>query len=143
MQPKVYFACSIRGGRDDADIYGDLVVIIKKYAEILTEIFADKTLTVAGMQKPAGDIWSNDIKWIGEADAIIAEVTNPSLGVGYEIAKAEKMGKPILCLFRPEGERKLSAMIAGSPSATTFEYTDMLSAEHAIATFLGNLRLHR
>lgn len=137
---KVYFACSIRGGRDDADWYGDLVEVIKKYAELLTEIFADKQLTTAGMSKPSGEIWSNDIKWIGQADAIIAEVTNPSLGVGYEIAKAEKMGKPILCLFRQEGERKLSAMIDGSPSATIFEYEDLNSAEHAIVTFLSNLR---
>ncbi len=136
---KVYFACSIRGGRDDVDIYGELVTIIKKYAEIMTEIFADKQLTTAGMTKPSGEIWSNDIQWIGRADAIIAEVTNPSLGVGYEIAKAEKMSKPILCLFRPEGERKLSAMIDGSPSATVFEYEDLGAAEHAIATFLGNL----
>ena len=136
---KVYFACSIRGGRDDADTYGELVTIIKKYAEVLTEIFADKKLTVAGMEEPTGDIWSNDIRWIGQADAIIAEVTNPSLGVGYEIARAEKMGKPILCLYRPEGERKLSAMIHGSPHATVFEYKDPVSAEHAISTFLGEI----
>ncbi len=136
---KVYFACSIRGGRDDADIYSELVNIIKKYAEIMTEIFADKELTTAGMAKPSGEIWSNDIKWIGQADAIIAEVTNPSLGVGYEIAKAEKMSKPILCLFRPEGEKRLSAMIDGSPSAIVFEYDDLASAEHAIATFLGKV----
>lgn len=140
---KVYFACSIRGGRDDAEFYGELVLIVKKYAEVLTEIFADKTLTTSGMSKPSGDIWSNDIRWIGEADAIIAEVTNPSLGVGYEIAKAEKMGKPILCLFRPEGERKLSAMIGGSPNATVFEYTTVTSAEHAISTFLSNIRTHQ
>ncbi|MEJ0072896.1 MAG: nucleoside 2-deoxyribosyltransferase [Candidatus Saccharibacteria bacterium] len=139
---KVYFACSIRGGRDDADWYGELVQVAKKYCEVLTEIFADKKLTAAGMQKPTGEIWSNDIKWIGQADAIIAEVTNPSLGVGYEIAKAEKMGKPILCLFRPEGERKLSAMIAGSPNASVFEYTDLATAEHAIATFMANVRIH-
>ncbi|MDB5184941.1 MAG: nucleoside 2-deoxyribosyltransferase [Candidatus Saccharibacteria bacterium] len=137
---KVYFACSIRGGRDDAEIYGNLVTVVKKYAEVLTEIFADKKLTVAGMDKPAGDIWSNDVRWIGQADALIAEVTNPSLGVGYEIAKAQEMGKPILCLFRPEGERKLSAMIAGSPSATIFEYSTPTSAEHAISTFLSTIR---
>jgi hypothetical protein len=136
---KVYFACSIRGGRDDADAYSELVIVIKKYAEVLTEIFADKKLTTAGMSDPVGDIWSNDIRWIGQADAIIAEVSSPSLGVGYEIAKAEKMGKPILCLFRPEGERKLSAMILGSPSATVFEYDKPLSDEHAISTFLSNL----
>jgi len=121
-------------------MYGALVKVIKKYAEVVTEIFADKSLTTAGMTSPTGDIWSNDIRWIGQADAVIAEVTNPSLGVGYEIAKAEKMGKPILCLFRPAGEKSLSAMIAGSPHATVFEYEDPLSAEHAISSFLGDLR---
>ena len=136
---KVYFACSIRSGRRDAETYGELVTIIKKYAEVLTEVFADKTLTTAGSAGPSGDIWSNDIRWIGQADAVIAEVTSPSLGVGYEIARAEKMGKPVLCLFRPGGERKLSAMIDGSPGATIFEYTDPASAEHAISTFLHNL----
>jgi 2'-deoxynucleoside 5'-phosphate N-hydrolase len=136
---KVYFACSIRGGRNDADTYSELVKIIKKYADVLTEIFADKTLTAAGSAGPSGDIWSKDIKSIGQADALIAEVSSPSLGVGYEIAAAEKMGKPVLCLFRPEGERKLSAMIDGSPSATIFEYTSPQSAEHAISSFLHNL----
>lgn len=136
---KVYFACSIRAGRDDADTYSDLVQVIKKYADVLTEIFADKKLTTDGSTGPTGDIWSNDIRWIGQSDAVIAEVTNPSLGVGYEIARAEKMDKPILCLYRPEGERKLSAMIHGSPHATVFEYENPLSAEHAISTFLGKI----
>lgn len=136
---KVYFACSIRGGRDDADVYSELVQMIKKYAEVLTEIFADQKLTAAGSVGPTGDTWSNDIRWIGQADALIAEVTNPSLGVGYEIAKAEKMGKPVLCLFRPQGERKLSAMIDGSPHVTIFKYKNPLSAEHAVSAFLSTV----
>lgn len=140
---KVYFACSIRGGRADADYYAELVQTIKKYADVLTEIFADKKLTAEGMASPTGDIWSNDIQWIGQADAVIAEVTNPSLGVGYEIAAAEKMGKPILCLYRPVGGKKLSAMISGSPGATILEYNSVASAEHAIAAFLHNLRVHQ
>ncbi len=140
---KVYFACSIRGGRDDAEWYGQLVQLAKKHCEVLTEIFADKKLTAVGMDKPTGEIWSNDIQWIGQADAIIAEVTNPSLGVGYEIARAEKMGKPVLCLYRPSEGKKLSAMIAGSPGASVFEYTDLTTAEHAIATFMANVRTHQ
>lgn len=139
---KVYFACSIRGGREDASYYGELVSIISKYAEVLTEVFADKKLTADGMANPSGDIWSNDIRWIGQSDAIIAEVTNPSLGVGYEIAAAEKMGKPVLCLYRKESDKKLSAMIEGSPGATVLEYSDVLSIEHAIASFMANVRTH-
>ena len=33
---------------------------------------------------------------------IVAEVTQPSLGVGYEIGRAFDMNKPILCLYRPQ-----------------------------------------
>lgn len=34
--------------------------------------------------------------------AVVAEVTQPSLGVGYEIGRAVAMGKKILCLYRPQ-----------------------------------------
>lgn len=39
----------------------------------------------------------------------VVEVTQPSLGVGYEIAQAEIMGKKMLCIYR-NGD-KLSAII--------------------------------
>ena len=38
---------------------------------------------------------------------LVAEVTQPSLGVGYEIGRAVAMDKKILCLYRPqEGKSK-------------------------------------
>ena len=40
---------------------------------------------------------------------IVAEVTQPSLGVGYELGRAVAMGKRILCLYRPqENKRKFT-----------------------------------
>lgn len=136
---KVYFACSIRGGRDDAELYAELVQIIKEQAQVLTEIFADKKLTPQGMNKPAREIWQTDLAWVREADAIIAEVTNPSLGVGYEIAKAEELRKPVLALHRPAPERKLSAMILGSPQVQNHEYTTLPEAAVIIERFLGRV----
>lgn len=136
---KIYFACSIRGGRDDADTYAELASHIKTKAVLLTEIFADGKLTSSGMNKPNTDIWSTDIAWVKESDAIIAEVTNPSLGVGYEIAKAEEWGKPVLALFRNDGDRKLSAMIAGSPNTKTAYYTTLAEAQSAIDEFISEL----
>lgn len=134
---KVYFACSIRGGRDDAALYGKLVEIIRQGSTVLTEIFADKTLTPQGMNKPADEIWQTDLAWIQEADVVIAEVTNPSLGVGYEIAKAEEWGKPVLALYRPSPERKLSAMILGSPKVKNCEYETLEQAQAIILAFLA------
>lgn len=135
---KIYFACSIRGGRDDAELYGELARYIKTKATLLTEIFADGKLTSQGMNKPNSEIWATDIAWVKESDAIIAEVSNPSLGVGYEIAKAEEWGKPVLALFRDDGTRKLSAMVEGSPLTQAVYYKTATEAQTAIDDFLNN-----
>jgi nucleoside 2-deoxyribosyltransferase len=136
---KIYFACSIRGGRDDAELYAELVDAIKQHALVLTEIFTDTKLTAQGMKKPAPEIWQTDIAWIKQADAIIAEVTNPSLGVGYEIAKAEEWNKPVLALYRPQPSRKLSVMILGSPTVQNHEYTRISRATTFIEQFVASL----
>lgn len=136
----IYFACSIRGGRDDADIYGQLVSHISTQAAVLSEIFADKTLTPEGSSGASRDIYDKDITWVRQSEAVIAEVTNPSLGVGYEIAKAEEWGKPILALFRESGERKLSAMIDGSPYLTVVRYEEIDEAKLAIDQFIQALK---
>ena len=45
--------------------------------------------------------------------AIVAEVTQPSLGVGYELGRAVAMGKRILCIYRPQPDKsKLSFLHA-------------------------------
>jgi nucleoside 2-deoxyribosyltransferase len=136
---KIYFACSIRGGRDDAELYGELARYIKTKATLLTEIFADGQLTAHGMNKPSKDIWATDIAWVKESNAIIAEVTNPSLGVGYEIAKAEEWNKPVLALFRDDNTRKLSAMIDGSPTTRVVYYRTLEDAQTAIDAFILEL----
>lgn len=43
-------------------------------------------------------IYKRDVDWLLESDFVIAEVTQPSLGVGYELGFAEAKGKPVLCL---------------------------------------------
>ena len=135
---KVYFACSIRGGGDKS-LYPSLVKIISQKAALLTEIFVADGLSPEGSNLPNTEIWERDISWIAEADAIIAEVSSPSLGVGYEIAKAEEGNKPILCLFRINGETKLSAMIAGCPNLKIANYANIDEAQTAIEDFLANL----
>lgn len=133
---KVYFACSIRGGRDDADVYKKIVDFLSSRSKLLTEIFADQKLTSMGMNKPNKDIFKTDIEWIKQSDILIAEVSNPSLGVGYEIAKAEELGIPILCLYRTQPNKKLSAMIAGNPKIQVEEYKDIKDVFKKINNFL-------
>jgi len=140
---KVYFACSITGGRDNAHLYQDIVDGIKETgAELLSELFADQSInskTGVGIKKGMSkhSIWKFDMDWVRQADVIIAEVTQPSLGVGYEIAKAEEMGKPVLSLFYEPSDKRLSAMIEGSDRNQTEYYSDQSEVKNIIAKFIS------
>ncbi len=137
---KVYFACSIRGGRNDQPVYEEIVSLIKTDAIVLSEIFGDKSLTQDGHSNLSDrQIWVRDMAWLKEADAIVAEVTNPSLGVGYEIAKAEEMGKPILALHRIIPGKRLSAMVAGSSKVKVAEYQNVAELKSTISNFLAKI----
>lgn len=62
----------------------------------MTEHISDKNLTELGEVLSNEKIYKRDIAWLNEADIVVAEATTPSLGVGYEIAKAEAINKKIL-----------------------------------------------
>ncbi len=137
---KIYVAASIRGGRDDQPIYEKIIQMVSEYGTVLTELFGSSTITSThGTGKDVEAIFLKDMGWIEEADAIVAEVTQPSLGVGYEIGRAETMRKPILCLYRTNAERTLSAMIAGNPKVTVQTYTNVEEVKDILATFFAGL----
>ena len=56
-------------------------------------------------------------------DIVIAEITAPSLGVGYEIAYAEALHKKIIALFNQTSGTKPSAMLNGNPNITLIYYS--------------------
>lgn len=136
-RPKIYFAGSIRGGRDDIPVYRGIVDHLRERGDVFTEHVADDALTESGEAGMTDrQICERDLEWIGKADVVVAEVTTPSLGVGYEIAKAEVLGKPVLCLFRENTGRLLSAMIAGSERCVVRRYGTLEEAATAVDEFL-------
>jgi hypothetical protein len=114
---RIYFAGSIRGGRDDWSIYREIVELLGEYGTVLTEHLGASDISVSGEDLPDKYIHDRDLDWLKSCDRLVAEVTRPSLGVGYEIAKATGWGKRVLCIFRRSVTPSLSAMIAGSGSA--------------------------
>ncbi|XP_078011472.1 5-hydroxymethyl-dUMP N-hydrolase isoform X2 [Phascolarctos cinereus] len=65
---------------------------------------------------------------------VVAEVTQPSLGVGYELGRAVALNKRVLCLFHPQSGRVLSAMIRGAADGTRFQVWDY--EENEVETLL-------
>ncbi len=126
---KFYFAGSIRGGRHDQELYLDIIKLLGKYGEVLTEHIGDKLLSSMGEDGPTDDfIYARDMAWLKEADVVIAEVTTPSLGVGYEIGNMDGK-KPILCIYREQDGKKLSAMLSGSKGLGCVKYRELSELE--------------
>lgn len=134
---KIYFAGSITSGRNDAVIYQQIMGhAISLGWKVLTEHIGGINLTTTGESYTVQHIYQRDMAWIHEADVIIAEVTTPSLGVGYEIAMAEMLEKPVLRLFRPSCGRRLTAMVSGKAGVTIAEYDSIPEMQAHVARFL-------
>jgi len=135
---KIYFAGSIRGGRDDAVIYEAMITWLRSFGEVLTEHVGDPGLSERGDDGSSdGHIHDRDMAWLSSCDLVIAEVTTPSLGVGYELGRATALDKPVLSLHRTiSAGQPLSAMIAGSPGIQTAYYSSLDEAKTIIEEFI-------
>jgi len=122
---KIYFSCSISGGRKYLETDKQIVAFLKKLDfDVLTEHIVKTDVLDQEKQHSAEYVFARDINWIEECHAVIAEVSNPSLGVGYEICHALTIGKPVLCLY--EKAIFLSRMISGNtmPGLIVKSYSD-------------------
>lgn len=133
---KIYFAGSIRGGRNDASLYREIIDFLRSFGEVLTEHIGDLNLTEIGDDGPDDRfIHDRDLEWLLSSDVLVAEVTQVSMGVGYEIGRAVESGKKVLCLFRPCENRKLSAMIAGCSKIDLVRYQSFSEAKTIITDY--------
>lgn len=139
---KIYFAGSIRGGREDAALYLQIIDYLKTFGEVLTEHVGDPNLTELGDDGPTDRyIHDRDVEWLQSADILVAEVTTVSMGVGYEIGRAIESGKEVLCLFRPGNGKNLSAMIAGCPDLKLVKYNSFEEIREQISSFIKSTRI--
>ncbi len=133
---KIYFAGSIRGGRQDQEVYFSIINELTKYGIVLTEHIGRRNLSDKGEQNLTEQfIFERDMEWVRESDVVVGEVTSPSLGVGYEIGQAESMGKKILLLYRSVEGKKLSAMLLGNPKVKVVQYETFDDAKAILAEY--------
>lgn len=119
---KFYFAGAIRGGRDKVETFIKINDLLKKYGIVLDEHVANPNVNKLEQNISLEEIYTRDINWIEECDIVVAEVSTPSLGVGYELAYAENLDKPIICLY--DENINVSAMIRGNKYFNLMKYKD-------------------
>lgn len=133
----IYFSCSITGGRQDQTIYQSITdILLSAGYEVPTSHLAEATVMDADQQIEPQDVFIRDSTWVAECDALVAEATTPSHGVGYEIALALSLGKPVLCCYR-KGVR-VSKMLTGNtlPGYYQLAYSNIQELHEGLQAFL-------
>jgi nucleoside 2-deoxyribosyltransferase len=131
---RVFFSCSMRGG------FGKLA---QEELRKIPDILEEQGMTVISRHQTRekfmesesrltdSEIHDRDYAWLKEADIVIAEITNPSLGVGAEIADAVNLGIPVLC----EYEQQISAYVRGKAGVVCKAYSGCEELKTVISGF--------
>lgn len=94
--------------------------VISTLEELDLNVFAPQFLSPAAPE----EIYRRDVSNVRLCDFVIAEVSNPSLGVGMEIMLAIELMKPVLMFFNGELE-SLSKMVRGADGKVLIEYKSL------------------
>jgi nucleoside 2-deoxyribosyltransferase len=134
----IYFSCSITGGRSDQPVYQTLVeYMLANGHEVPTAHLSGTDVMQLETAAQPDWVYQRDTTWVQECDVIVAEVSTPSHGVGYEIALGVALGKPVLCCFQTD--KRVSKMILGNPHVSLAPYETAEEALSAVDTFLKNV----
>lgn len=130
---KIYFAGSIRGGRSQIQRFKKIIEELKKYGQVFGEHIQNEDLSIYGETSLASDeILEREKKMIFESDVVVAEVSTPSLGVGYLLSHASDLNKKIFAMYEGEDSLKLSAIIKGDKNIRVVLYKNDNNIEEQV-----------
>jgi 2'-deoxynucleoside 5'-phosphate N-hydrolase len=137
----IYFACSITGGRDLEPVFQTIVhALLEDGHTVPTAHLAESTARAYEASVSPPEVYSRDTGWISGCDVLVAEVSTPSHGVGYEVCYALGLQKPVLCVHR--AGIPVSKMLTGNPDEKlrVLAYRDDEEAIGIVRAFLSNVK---
>jgi len=132
----VYCAGAIKGDSSYRERYQEMVNIVKNEGHSALSELNPEFHSAFPLNE--NQIFQRDIKWIENSNLMIAEISGPSLGVGFEISYAlYEREIPVLALYDSSVDQ-VSAMIAGCDSELLYvkKYTDSEELSELIKSFL-------
>lgn len=122
---QIYISGSIYGGLEKIETYKVLIEALEKYGKVLDKQIADpKTIEKEAYQSDE-EIYKDLESKLISADIVFAEVSIPSLGVGYELGFADKLGKKIVAIYDETYIEKVSTMIRGNKRIKLIPYKNI------------------
>lgn len=129
---KIYYAHSIKWSHiwwewEPSDV---IPILQSRWHEILSEEIYTINNTLTDI-----DIFIRDKSMVDESDLILANLTNPSLWVWYELWYAEAQWKKIIWFFQWNITKRISSMIAGNKNIPVYNIEILNELEQIIKNF--------
>ncbi|MBX7052618.1 MAG: methyltransferase domain-containing protein [Flavobacteriales bacterium] len=146
MQTKTFIAAPIQAKRHNQSFFEEL---ISSLATITSVANPNQILNVPSTQEisqlRSQDIFSANLKLIASSDIFLAEISMPSLGVGFEISKARDLSKPIICIYDTSYAPEISIMIKGIvyENIHFIEYNDINDLIQKLSVLYEKLNLQQ
>lgn len=141
---KVYLACTVRGDRGAVAVARALADALECMGHtILTRHLLDENVERAEAQLTERAVFERDMRWLDDADILVAEASGSSYGVGFEVGyvlgRFDVTGQRVLLLYDAARRPLVSRLIAGNvhPGCTTYPYRDADDLLRFVGTFLA------
>ncbi|MEO0158476.1 MAG: DUF4406 domain-containing protein [candidate division WOR-3 bacterium] len=139
---KVFVSTAITGGRRE---YVEAVRAIvnaleEEGVEVLNARVSDPTFPQPGVDRDSA--LREVYQWLQEADALVAEATVSSTGVGCELSLVQARGKPVLLLYDAHFGFRISDWVLHhpAPNVATKPYRDLSQLKEEVRTFVRGLK---
>lgn len=126
---KIYLACTVRGDRGTVLAARRIhECLLRLGHEVLTSHLLEDDVDQAESRLTDRDVYARDLEWLTRADAIVAEASGSSYGVGFEVGfvlgRAARTGQRALVLYEASRQGKVSRLISGldHPAARLLAY---------------------
>jgi hypothetical protein len=129
---KIYLACTVRGDRASLGAVREILARLEQHGhEVFTAHLLRDDVEQVESALTDREVYERDLAWLHAADAVVAEGSGSSFGVGFEVGyvlgRARDTGQRVFLLYDKSRHGAISRLITGNShrGCTTFGYSDM------------------
>ncbi|MBI2836038.1 MAG: nucleoside 2-deoxyribosyltransferase [Acidobacteria bacterium] len=129
---RIYLACTVRGDRGAVEAARRIGDRLRHHGhDLITAHLLEDDVDHSEARLTERVVYDRDIEWLAACDALVAEASGSSFGVGFEVgyvvARARHTGQRVYLLFDAERRHRVSRLILGNadPCCTTCAYRSL------------------
>lgn len=116
---RIYLACTVRGDRAGTAAGRIICDRLQHHGhEVLTTHLLADDVDSAESALTEADVYRRDLEWLSSCDALVAEASGSSYGVGFEVGyvtgRAQATGQRVLLLYNEARRPAISRLIVGN-----------------------------